>query len=375
MENPSLARGAAAGLAVLGWAVTWGLPWIQVKPNRVAEGDFWFLWSSNPIWAAADLALWLLPAVLAARPSWARLSRPASWGVCLFVPLALAFLAGAVSSGLSPDGSPVRVSLSWGSWSALLLGSAGAIIGREAVPRPVRRIGLAAALLLVAYGLTAGSFRGLSLIREYSAQSDTFWTDVKTHLYLSGTAMLWGTLTGLTAGYGASRLVALRRVVFFILNLFQTLPSLALFGILIVPLAALGLGGIGTVPALIVLSVYAAFPIARAVVTALENLDLAVLDAGRGLGMDRWQLLWRVQVPLALPVVIQGVRTASVQAVGNTVVAALIGAGGLGSLIFLGLGQFAPDLILLGTLPALVLALSVDGVWGFVVRLSSRRKS
>jgi osmoprotectant transport system permease protein len=127
------------------------------------------------------------------------------------------------------------------------------------------------------------------------------------------------------------------------------------------------------VPALIALGLYAAFPIARSTLTAFDHLDPAVIDAGRGLGMGRWQLFSRVQLPLALPVVLEGVRTSSVQAVGNTVVAALIGAGGLGSLIFFGLGQFAPDLILLGTIPVVVLALVLDLIWALILGLLARR--
>jgi osmoprotectant transport system permease protein len=155
--------------------------------------------------------------------------------------------------------------------------------------------------------------------------------------------------------------------------LVQTLPSLALFGLLILPLAAVGVGGIGQAPALVALSLYAAFPIARSTLTALENLDPAVLDSARGLGMGRGQLFLRVQVPLALPVVLEGVRTASIQTIGNTVVAALIGAGGLGSLVFFGLGQFAPDLILLGALPVMVLALGLDMLWSVALGYLNRR--
>jgi len=170
-----------------------------------------------------------------------------------------------------------------------------------------------------------------------------------------------------------------RRIAFFDLNIVQTIPSLALFGLLIFPLAALsrrfpllhewGISGIGRAPAILALSFYAMLPIARNTFTALAQIPESLRDAGRGMGMTRRQLLARVEVPLALPLILAGVRTAAVQAVGNTVVAALIGAGGLGIFIFQGLGQYAADMILLGTLPVIAMAVIVDMLMGGLVRL------
>ena len=179
------------------------------------------------------------------------------------------------------------------------------------------------------------------------------------------------------------RSTAIRGAAFFILNIVQTIPSLALFGLLILPLAALsrrfpllhewGISGIGRAPAIFALSFYAMLPIARNTYTALAQIPAALRDAGKGMGMTRGQLLVRVEVPLALPLIMAGVRTAAVQAIGNTVVAALIGAGGLGIFIFQGLGQYAADMILLGTLPVIAMAVIVDMLMGGVVRLLTPR--
>jgi osmoprotectant transport system permease protein len=124
-------------------------------------------------------------------------------------------------------------------------------------------------------------------------------------------------------------------------------------------------------PALIALIVYSLLPIVRNTFVGLRQLDPAVIDAGLGMGMSRPQVFRRLEVPLAAPLVLEGVRTASVQAVGLTAVAALIGAGGLGWFIFQGLGQAAPDLIILGAIPIIVLALVVDAVMRTVVRVST----
>jgi osmoprotectant transport system permease protein len=169
------------------------------------------------------------------------------------------------------------------------------------------------------------------------------------------------------------------RPVFFLANITQTIPSLALFGLLIAPLSALsfafpflreiGIRGIGTTPALIALVIYSLLPIMRNTYVGLRQVDRSVIDAAIGMGMSRVKVFRRVEMPLAAPLVAEGVRIASVQSVGLATVAALIGAGGLGLFVFQGLGQAAPDLIILGTIPIIALALVVDALMRFVVRL------
>ena len=151
------------------------------------------------------------------------------------------------------------------------------------------------------------------------------------------------------------------------LNLLQTIPSIALFGLLIVPLsalaaaapslAALGIAGIGPAPAIIALILYALLPVVRNTVAGIAGVDPAVVDAARGMGMSERQLFRQVQLPLALPLLLAGLRIVTVQTIGLAVVAALIGAGGLGTFVFAGLGQYAADLVLLGALPTIALAL------------------
>jgi len=153
-----------------------------------------------------------------------------------------------------------------------------------------------------------------------------------------------------------------RTALFGGLNIIQTLPSIALFGLLMAPLARAGLSGIGVVPAVIALVLYALLPTARAVATGLAGVAAAPLEAAAGLGMAQSQIFWRVRLPLAAPALLAGLRIVLVQTVGLAVVAALIGAGGYGDFVFQGLGQYAVDLVLLGALPATFLALAADGV-------------
>jgi len=114
-------------------------------------------------------------------------------------------------------------------------------------------------------------------------------------------------------------------------------------------------------------------PIVRNSVAGIAGVDPAVIDAARGMGMTRPQLFWRVELPLALPLLLAGLRIVTVQAVGLAVVAALIGAGGLGSFVFEGLGQYAADLVLLGALPAILLALAADFLLQMLSALASRQ--
>ena len=189
-------------------------------------------------------------------------------------------------------------------------------------------------------------------------------------------------LIGVPLGVALVRRPRRQGPLFAVLNLLQTIPSIALFGLLLVPLSALaqrgarpralGIGGIGPAPAVIALILYALLPIVRNSVAGIAGVDPAVIDAARGMGMTRRQLFWRVELPLALPLLLAGLRIVTVQAVGLAVIAALIGAGGLGSFVFEGLGQYAADLVLLGALPAIMLALAADFLLQMLSTLASR---
>lgn len=209
------------------------------------------------------------------------------------------------------------------------------------------------------------------------ARRDRFVEESFVHLRLFSTAVLAAGFIGIPLGIMASRSKRLAGPVLVFVDGAQTIPSMALFGLLMAPLAMLsetfpflrsmGFSGVGAAPALIALTLYAMLPIVRNTIAGLNDVSEAVLDIGRGMGMLPKQLFLRVRWPIALPYVLAGLRTASVQAVGNTAVAALIGAGGLGIMIFQGLGQAAPDLILLGVIPLIVLAVTVDRLWGWLM--------
>ena len=150
--------------------------------------------------------------------------------------------------------------------------------------------------------------------------------------------------------------------VLYLAEIIMTIPSLALFGLLMLILSSIGLKAIGLLPAVIALIVYGQLPILRNTYIAIRGVDPAVIEAGKGMGMTERQLLFRVKLPLAVPVIMAGVRNAIVLIIGIAAIAALIGAGGLGAAIFRGLRNARMDLIIVGGMSVSVLALLVDGL-------------
>ena len=185
------------------------------------------------------------------------------------------------------------------------------------------------------------------------------------HSALVAAAMLIAVALGIPLGILVTRQQVLRRWVLGTANIFQTVPSLALFGFLIsVPL----LGGIGGRTAIVALVLYALLPIIRNTYVGISGVDPAVVEAARGMGMTDRQLLWQVEIPLALGVILAGIRIATVMSVGVATIAAAIGAGGLGTYIFRGLSMVDNQIILAGAIPAALLALLADFSLGWAER-------
>jgi osmoprotectant transport system permease protein len=178
-----------------------------------------------------------------------------------------------------------------------------------------------------------------------------------THLFLVVVAMLIACAIAIPCGMLMVHRPALRGIALGIANIFQTVPSLALFGFLIpIPF----IGGIGPRTAIVALVLYALLPILRNTYVGLTEIDPAVLEAAEAMGMTDTQILWRVRVPLAMAVILAGIRTATVITIGVATIAAAIGAGGLGSFIFRGVALVNNSLLLAGAIPAALLALLAD---------------
>ena len=189
------------------------------------------------------------------------------------------------------------------------------------------------------------------------------WQHLREHLWLVLISTLIAVAIGLPTGILLTRKKSLRSPILGIANVMQTIPSLALFGFLI-PLPFIG--GIGARTAIVALVLYSLLPIIRNTVTGILGVDPNVREAAVAMGMTGSQVLWQVELPLAMSVIITGVRVALVIAIGVTTIAAAVGAGGLGVFIFRGIRQFDNNLLLAGAVPAALLALSADFLLGLV---------
>jgi osmoprotectant transport system permease protein len=189
------------------------------------------------------------------------------------------------------------------------------------------------------------------------------------HLRLVLWSLGFAILLGIPLGIFLARHARLRTVVLGANNVIQTIPSLALFGLLL-PLPWLGARADRlTITAL---ALYALLPIVRNTFTGIHGVDPTVLEVATGMGLTRGQVLWHVELPLATPVILGGVRVATVITIGVATIAAAIGAGGLGEYIFRGLAMVDNNVILAGAVPAALLALAADGAIGLLQRLLQR---
>ena len=198
---------------------------------------------------------------------------------------------------------------------------------------------------------------------------------VERHLFLVLWSTTIATAIGLPAGIIAAHRPRIGRPLLAAASIAQTIPSLALLGFLL-PLPFIG--GIGPRIAIVALILYALLPIVRSTAAGLRSIDRSVIDAGVAMGMTARQLLWLVELPLALPSVVAGIRIATIVGIGTATIAAAIGAGGLGEYIFRGLSMVDSTVILAGAIPAAALALLADGVLSWVERLLAperRRRS
>lgn len=182
------------------------------------------------------------------------------------------------------------------------------------------------------------------------------------HIYISAAAVLVGAAIAIPLGIYLTHRPKFANPFMAAVGITQTIPSLVLFGL------AMPVFGIGVKTGLIVLIVYSVFPILRNTYTGIREIDYKYLEAAKGMGMSNLQMLFRVQLPVALPVILTGIRISTVYIISWATLAALIGGGGLGDLIFTGLQTYNHNMILLGALPACILALSASGLMGLLER-------
>jgi osmoprotectant transport system permease protein len=363
-----------------GWAV---FPLATFKANRIVQGQSKIVFDALPLPQAL-----LLSAIIAVTLPLTFYRTPTAWRlIASAVALAALFiLIGQTAGYLTPAGNTLaRISPGAGFW---ILSFAFILLAADGLTRlrlkPLWRVGI---LVLVGVALAAlllsGDWNGLSILKEYFVRSDAFWNAVLTHVVLAFGSLIAATLCGVPLGILCYRVPRLRSVILNILNGVQTIPSIALFGLLIAPLAwvaanvpgakEIGVSGIGFTPAIVALFVYSLLPVVANTVVGLLGVPPDANDAARGMGMTDRQRLFSVELPLAFPVILTGIRIVLVQNIGLATVAALIGGGGLGIFVFQGIGQTALDLVLLGAVPTVLLAFSAAMILDALVESISVR--
>lgn len=358
------------------------LPFALFRANRIVPGEPKSVLDALPAAPSAFLIAALLVGFVVALLRFQILVKLTA----AFLVLAILFISvGWSGSYLTPEGDTfARVSPGAGFW---LLVFAFALLVTDALTRlrlaPLVRIAI---LLVVAIAgaalLWSGSWNDLSMLKEYSTRAPAFWAEARTHLALAFGSVAIATVVGVPVGILCYKVRPLRAAVLNVLNIVQTIPSIALFGLLIAPLAwvaanvpgasEIGISGIGAAPAMVALFAYSLLPIVSNTVVGLQSVSASAVDAAKGMGMTGTQRLAQVELPLAFPVILTGIRIVLVQNIGLATIAALIGGGGFGVFVFQGIGQTAMDLVLLGAVPTVALAFAAAVVLDALVEMTSR---
>ncbi|WP_027051521.1 ABC transporter permease [Mesorhizobium erdmanii] len=359
-------------------------PFATFRANRIVPGQARSILEALPATTGTLLVAIIVVAALVALFRTPLVLRLAASVVAL---VALALLVGAAGTFLTPTGNTfARVSPASGFWILIF---AFTLLLADVLTRlslsPFARVGvLVAAAVAIGLLLVSGAWNDLSILKEYANRADSFWAEGSKHVTLALGSLAAAVIVGLPLGILCHRVERLRAGVLNVLNIIQTIPSIALFGLLIAPLgwvashvpgaAALGIRGIGTAPAFVALFLYSLLPVVANTVVGLAGVPRAANDAARGMGMTDRQRLFGVEFPLAFPVILTGIRIVLVQNIGLATIAALIGGGGFGVFVFQGVGQTAMDLVLLGAVPTVALAFAAAIILDAVIEMTATKR-
>lgn len=358
------------------------VPFMTLAANRIVAGDgISVLRIAGPTITAPGVAAVIIGLAMGLIATWTRLRLlGAVFGLAGLIWL----LSRSAPILLTQAGEYARVSPAAGFWCLLiifmlLMADALAALKPGPLMRGILLFAILVALVLV---LHSGLLSHLSVLQEFSSRRDAFFSEFLRHLGLAFGSLAAAAVIGFPLGILCHHRAALKGAILPVLSFLQTIPSLAMFGLMIpilgwvgnsVPGAqAIGIAGIGFAPAFLALLLYSLLPVVGNTVAGLDSTPPAALEAARGMGMTPGQRLLRVELPLGLPIILTGLRIVLVQNIGLAVIAGLIGGGGFGTFVFQGLNQTATDLILLGALPTVVLALTAAILMDILVELTRR---
>lgn len=349
-------------------------PIVRIKPNRISMGE---LVSSIELFSFFSLGILFLWAIIIALSFYGN-KRRYSYQILISILLLISIVllipikAERLLMGTSP-----RISLSQGFYFQLLWVYLTIFISSKKTSQSlaINALFILLPLWVFYYASTIGLFDDLSLMKEFLTKKNQFYNNLIVHGTLTVFSVLSGMIIAIPLGFIAYRYKKAEDKVMIPLSIIETIPSLSLFGILLVPLSRLGrigvlsnlgISGIGWAPAYIALTLYTLLPIGRNTLSGFSSVDKGIIEAAKGMGMKPLEILFKIEFPLAFPVIFTGIRIAFTQTIGGAVLAGLVGGGGLGTFVFLGLAEASPDLILLGVIPIVILTIAID----YLLRIS-----
>lgn len=356
-------------LSTMGVTAFLFMAFVELKPNRILQGMRYSSFKFLGTFGIVILMLWLFLMALAFYEKKYK-------NMCVFICtsiLVISLFVGLQSSTgeFIADSPSARISLSSGFYVQMfciyILFST--YTQRIKSYKFINWIGVLSIFAILTYFMMTGAFDDLSLIKEYNIKKAQFYNNLRIHALLTLSSVITAAIIAIPLGFIAYSKKKLEDKIMVPLSIIETIPSLSLFGILLVPLSglgklplfnALGVSGIGWAPAYIALTLYALLPIGRNTLTGFYSVDKNVIEAAVGMGMSKSQVLKKIELPLAFPVIFTGIRIAFIQTIGGAVLAGLVGGGGMGTFVFLGLGEASPDLILLGVLPIVFFTVLLD---------------
>ncbi len=355
-------------LSLVGVATLIFMPIVTYKPNRISQG---VQYGSIEYLGQVVIFIVLLWVILMALSFYTKNKK----GLLVFIVLTVLFIALfwslQINSGDYIENPAARISLSSGFYIQMFLMYIlfSTYTGKSEGYRILKTLGLLSIIGVLGFLFLQGAFNEFSIIKEYYSKESQFFENLRIHAILTFSSVITGAIIAIPLGFLAYSKKRLEGKIMVPLSIIETIPSLSLFAIFLVPLSglgkvgffnALGVSGIGWAPAYLALTLYTLLPIGRNTLTGFYSVDRNIIQAAKGMGMSKSQVLSKIELPLAFPVIFTGIRIAFIQTIGGAVLAGLVGGGGMGTFVFLGLGEASPDLILLGVLPIVFFTIILD---------------
>lgn len=355
-------------LSLVGVASLLFMPIITYKPNRISQG---FQYRSIEYLGGSVILIVVLWAILIGLSFYAKNKKNLLVFITSLVLFIGLFWTIQVNAKDYIESSAARISLSSGFYIQMFLMYMLFSTYTEKIKgyRILKILGFSTIALVLGFLFLQGSFDDFSIIKEFYSKKSQFFNNLRIHAILTFSSVITGSLIAIPLGFLAYSKKNLEGKIMIPLSIIETIPSLSLFAIFLVPLSglgklgffnAIGVSGIGWAPAYLALTLYTLLPIGRNTLTGFYSVDRNIVQAAKGMGMSKSQVLGKIELPLAFPVIFTGIRIAFIQTIGGAVLAGLVGGGGMGTFVFLGLGEASPDLILLGVLPIVFFTIILD---------------